>query len=63
MAKLSKKFKQENSFFLKGKNRQRIEYNEKCKNCQCECKQSYKAKTIFCPYYTPLPKGNSYDKK
>lgn len=61
MTKLSKKAKQENSFFLRGRNRQKIDYNEKCKKCQCDCKQSYNTKIVFCPYYTPLPKGNSND--
>lgn len=60
---MSKKFKQENSFFLKGKIRQKIDYNEKCKRCDCDCKQSYKAKVVFCPYFTPIKEGAKSDKK
>lgn len=51
MAKLSEKFKKENSFFLKGKNRQKLAFNEKCTRCIHDCKQSYKTIVIACPNF------------
>jgi len=48
MPRLSKKYKQEWQFFLDDRNR--MKYNELCKKCERECKQSFKAIIIDCPY-------------
>ena len=47
MPRMSKKRKQEWSFFLNDRNR--ITYNELCRKCVHECKQSYRALVIECP--------------
>ena len=52
MAKFSEKFKKENLFFLKGKNRQKLAFNEKCMKCSNDCKQSYKTIVIACPNFS-----------
>ena len=46
--RLSKKYKQEWNFFLDERNR--IRYNELCKKCEKECKQSFRAIIIDCPF-------------
>ena len=46
--RLSKKYKQEWAFFLDHRNR--MKYNELCKKCEKECKQSFRAVIIDCPY-------------
>ena len=46
--RLSKKYKQEWQFFLDGRNR--MKYNDLCKKCDRECKQSFRAIIIDCPY-------------
>lgn len=46
--RLSKKYIQEWQFFLDDRNR--IKYNELCKKCDRECKQSFRAIIIDCPY-------------
>ena len=48
MPRLSKKYKQEWQFFLDDRNR--MKYNELCKKCERECKQSFRAIIIDCPY-------------
>lgn len=48
MAKLSKKFCEEWAFYIKPGTRKRIVFNEKCKKCMHECKQSYRAEIIAC---------------
>lgn len=55
---LSEKFKKENSFFLKGKSRQKLVFNEKCKKCVCDCKQSWHVSVVCCPYYKATQKGS-----
>ncbi len=55
----SEKFKKENDFFI-NKKTHKIQYNKKCLTCVCNCKQSFKTTITFCPYYTPLPKGDNY---
>ena len=61
----SKKFKQENEFFLQPRTH-KIKYNEKCTNCECDCKQSYKTKIISCEKYKkmdlPTPKKSKSKK-
>ena len=49
MAKLSEKFKKEWQFFLNENNR--ITYNEHCKKCKNNCKQSFRARIISCPNF------------
>lgn len=47
----SKKFKNENEFFINSKTH-KIQYNNKCLKCACNCKQSFKTCIVVCPYYT-----------
>ena len=48
MPRLSKKYKQEWAFFLDHRNR--MKYNELCKKCEKECKQSFRAIIVDCPF-------------
>lgn len=48
MPRLSKKYKQEWNFFLDERNR--IRYNDLCKKCEKECKQSFRAIIVDCPF-------------
>ena len=47
MARMSNKRRLEWSFFLN--DRSRITYNELCRKCQHECKQSFRAVVVDCP--------------
>ena len=49
MPRMSKKRKQEWSFFLNDRNR--ITYNDLCRKCVHDCKQSFRATVIDCPHY------------
>ena len=49
MPRMSKKDKQEWDFYLDENGR--ISYNELCRNCDRECKQSFRAVIISCPEY------------
>jgi hypothetical protein len=49
MPRLSKRAKQEWSFFI-GENGRR-QYNLQCRQCQRECKQSFRAEIVCCPVY------------
>ena len=49
MPRMSKKRKLELSFFLN--DRERLAYNDLCRKCQHECKQSFRAVVIDCPHY------------
>ena len=49
MPRMSKKRKLELSFFLN--DRGRVTYNDLCRKCQHECKQSFRAVAIDCPCY------------
>jgi hypothetical protein len=49
MPRMSKKRKQELSFYLN--NRGRVTYNELCRKCLNECKQSFRVVVIDCPRY------------
>lgn len=49
MPRMSKKRKQELSFYLN--DRGRVTYNELCRKCQHGCKQSFRAVVIDCPRY------------
>ena len=48
MAK-SKKWHEENAFFINDKGR--IQYNDICKGCKKDCKQSFRATLMQCPLY------------
>lgn len=49
MPRMSKKRKLELSFFLN--ERGRVAYNELCRKCRNECKQSFRAVVVECPRY------------
>lgn len=49
MPRMSKKRKQEWSFFLNDRNC--ITYNALCRKCVHDCKQSFRATVIECPRY------------
>lgn len=49
MPPMTKKRKEEWSFFLN--NRNRITYHELCRRCTLICKQSFRAEIIECPNY------------
>lgn len=53
----SEKWKKENAFFINPKTN-KIQYNKKCQKCICNCKQSYRASIVACPYFTAKPKGD-----
>ena len=53
MSVKGEKWKRENSFFLNTKTN-KIQYNSKCSKCEHNCKQSFKANLIFCPFYLPI---------
>ena len=49
MPRMSKKRKYELSFYLN--DRGRVTYNELCRKCQHECRQSFRAVVVDCPKY------------
>ena len=49
MARMSNKRRLEWSFFLN--DRSRITYNELCRKCRHECKQSFRVIVVDCPKY------------
>ena len=49
MPRMSKRDKEEWAFFLNDKGR--IIYNEMCRKCERDCKQSFRAVIISCPEY------------
>lgn len=49
MPRMSKKRKQELAFFLN--DRGRVAYNELCRRCRNDCKQSFRATVIECRKY------------
>ena len=50
MPRMSKKRRLELSFFLNDRNR--VTYNELCRRCRHDCKQSFRAVVIECPKYS-----------
>ena len=50
MPRLSKKSKQEWAFFIHPKTNRRT-YNEICRSCTRDCKQSFRVIIIQCPNY------------
>ena len=49
MPRMSKKRKQEWALFLNDQNR--ITYNELCRKCRNDCKQSFRCIVVHCPKY------------
>ena len=49
MPRMSKKRKLKLSFFLN--ERGRVAYNELCRKCRHDCKQSFRAAVVACPRY------------
>ena len=49
MLRMSKKRKQEWALFLNERNR--ITYNELCRKCRNDCKQSFRCIVVLCPKY------------
>ena len=49
MPRMSKKRKQEWALFLNDRNR--ITYNELCRKCSNDCKQSFRCIVVLCPKY------------
>ena len=49
MPRMSKKRREEWSFFLNERNR--ITFNSLCRRCTHDCKQSFRAMVIICPHY------------
>lgn len=49
LPRMSKKRKEEWSFFLNHRNR--ITYNDLCRGCTRDCKQSFRAIIVLCPRY------------
>lgn len=49
MPRMSKKLKKELAFFLSERGRR--SYNELCRKCQNDCKQSFRAVIVDCPRY------------
>ena len=66
MARLSKKLKQEWYFFISPKTGRRT-YNDLCRKCRNDCKQSFRAIVVNCPLYCSkrsvksLPNGNDFN--
>ena len=50
MARLSKKLKQEWALFINPKTGRRT-YNDLCRKCRNDCKQSFRAIVVCCPMY------------
>ena len=63
MARLSKKLKQEWDFFISPKTGRRT-YNDLCRKCRNDCKQSFRAIVVSCLLYCSkrsvksVPHGN-----
>ena len=50
MARLSKKLKREWAFFMSPKTGRRT-YNDLCRKCRNDCKQSFRVIVVSCPLY------------
>ena len=64
MPRMSKRDKEELSFFLN--DRGRITYNELCRKCDRDCKQNFRAVIVQCPEYNSKrrkKKGNDAGKE
>ena len=60
MPRMSKERKQEWALFLNERNR--ITYNDLCRKCSNDCKQSFRCIVVLCPIYTGYRKAG-YSKK
>ena len=66
MARLSKKLKQEWDFFISPKTGRRT-YNDLCRKCRNDCKQSFRAIVVSCLLYCSkrsvksVPNGNDFN--
>ena len=66
MARLSKKLKQEWDFFISPKTGRRT-YNDLCRKCRNDCKQSFRAIVVSCILYCSkrsvksVPNGNDFN--
>ena len=49
LPRMSRKRREEWSFFLNHRNR--ITYNDLCRGCTRDCKQSFRAVVVLCPRY------------
>ena len=49
LPRMSRKRREEWSFFLNHRNR--ITYNDLCRGCTRDCKQSFRAAVVLCPRY------------
>lgn len=58
---MSKKRRLEWSFFLNDRNR--VTYNELCRRCRNDCKQSFRAVVIECPKYLSKRSRKGAEKK
>ena len=58
---MSKKLRLEWSFFLNDRNR--VTYNELCRRCRHDCKQSFRAVVIECPKYHSKRSRKGAEKK
>lgn len=58
---MSKKRRLEWSFFLNDRNR--VTYNELCRRCRHDCKQSFRAVVIECPKYLSKRSHKEAEKK
>ena len=61
MPRMSKKRRLELSFFLNERNR--VTYNELCRKCCHDCKQSFRAVVIECPKYLSKRSRKGNEKK
>jgi len=57
MKDYTKKYKREMDFFINPKTGY-VTYNEQCKVCKNDCKQSYRVTLVKCPYNTEKPIKN-----
>lgn len=59
MARLLKKLKREWDFFISPKTGRRT-YNDLCRKCRNDCKQSFRAIVVCCPMYCSKEVSNPY---
>ena len=59
MPRMSKKRKQEWALFLNDRNR--ITYNELCRKCRNDCKQSSRCIVVLCPKYLSKRRTQNYE--
>ena len=57
LPRMSRKRREEWSFFLNHRNR--ITYNDLCRGCTRDCKQSFRAVVVLCPHYQSKRRKNA----